>query len=357
MKKVIVSFCLTLCVSGVCAEDNIGYDEFPILYAQLEANIEDITTATRAVGIFQGVDAANLASEGEKKALQWTRKYLELYPTEVAKTITRSDNTGLWSFTERVRKLALEYLTVKGDERDIDIVSRFNSDYGRVLKERVAGKNFFDYDGIVGLGNPRFLPSVANTGPQAVYVREILYRAWEEAGMDSSKIPSELLTMVLSFGADENPVSSVDLTKHGLSMPVITPKPHRDFFHRWNEDDGGWGLSPLKLTVNFPDLAEPVEITPYADRRSPEWQGLYARMKREQIAPKESKVSKPEIEQSKQTSVVGGKPPISSSIVVDEMKRTSEGEENSSPPSRVWFYVGIAILVAIGGGIFAWRKK
>jgi homoaconitase/3-isopropylmalate dehydratase large subunit len=70
-----------------------------------------------------------------------------------------------------------------------------------------------------------FIPSVANTGPQALYVRYLLRKAREMAERAPFKIPEELIKLTVSFDADGNPVSSVDLAKHGLSMPVITPKP------------------------------------------------------------------------------------------------------------------------------------
>jgi len=38
---------------------------------------------------------------------------------------------------------------------------------------------------------------------------------------DTSQIPDELLTMVVWFDEDGNPVCNVDLTKYGLTMPEI----------------------------------------------------------------------------------------------------------------------------------------
>jgi len=116
--------------------------------------------------------------------------------------------------------------------------------------------------------NLDFTPSVANTGKQAVYAREILQHYWkregeipdnfrsergefylERANQALSKIPSELLTIVVSFDKDGKPVSNVDLAKYGLSMPVITPKPDEEREHG----------TPLwyNNTVTFPHLNEP----------------------------------------------------------------------------------------------------
>jgi len=255
----------------------LGYESLPRFYKQLETGMENFQEASESVCILAQIDFINLVSEGEKEALEWIRKYLEFYSPEVAEIVIRDDNTGLKGLSERTRARALEYLVTKGDERYIEIVSQYANDtLVRLLKIRVAGMNVFDSSdfGVLGYWGGMFIPSVTNTGPQAVYVREILYRYWEEHGRDSSKIPQELQTMVVSFDENGNPVSSVDLAKYGLTMPVIEPRPHRDIFNWWNEIT--FGGSPVKLTVKFPDLAEPVEITPYmCKRNSPDWEGLY----------------------------------------------------------------------------------
>jgi hypothetical protein len=114
-------------------------------------------------------------------------------------------------------------------------------------------------DGLLEL-TPDFIPSVANVGLQAIYVREILRRYWkdlskipDEAFTDEKRniyleqsnqalleIPEELLKIVLSFDKDGNLVSSVDLSKYGLSIPFIDPKPTAtDFLNK-------------KYTVIFP---------------------------------------------------------------------------------------------------------
>jgi len=242
-----------------------GYASFPELYKRLETDIGNLQETSGTVDILVQIDSFNLASAGEREALEWTRKYLELYPPTEGK---------------KIRTQAAEYLAIKGDERYVEILKQYDDDYGRLLATRMAGTNVFGSSdfGIQMHWGGMFIPSATNTGPQAVYVREILYRYWEEHGRDSSNFPQELLTMVVSFDENGNPVSSVDLAKYGLSVPIITPRPHKDIFNWWNEYDP-WANpknASTKLTVEFPDLAELVEITPYMrDRNSPDWEGLY----------------------------------------------------------------------------------
>ena len=115
----------------------------------------------------------------------------------------------------------------------------------RILQHRVAGTNIvmgsFDrklypyfnpseYDHHSYTTNRlRFIPSVANTGPQAAYV----YEAFEQAhalgrrlGCDTphssiTNIAPELLTMRVWFDADGEAVCDVDLAKHGIFVPGL----------------------------------------------------------------------------------------------------------------------------------------
>ena len=171
------------------------------------------------------IDGCNLASPGNQKALDWARRVLR----------------------EKGQKLGPQgaewYLFAKGDARDLDLMR--SSHFGELLEKRVAGTNLI-YD-----SRPQFaewvdarvrwrgcVPSVTNTGPQGVYVEEILHKFWDQMeptiheyprGIFTNKsvnqVPAELQTMVVWFGKDGNPICNVDLAKHGLSMPVIEPKP------------------------------------------------------------------------------------------------------------------------------------
>jgi len=335
MKKVVL---LVTCMTTLCLYGSYyGYDSVPWVCKQLETDIENLGEASRAINLLASIDCSNLASEGEREALEWTRKYLERYPPEAVEAATRDDNTGLRKVSENARTWALDYLVGKGDERCIEIVSQYSDTLAQVLKMRVAGMNVFDDDPVplASLGTPAFLPSVKNTGPQAVYVREILYRSWEEAGRDSSKIPQELLAMVVSFDEDDNPVCSVDLAKYGLTIPIITPRPDKDMFHWWIEREGD---SQKKIIVQFPDLAEPVEITPYMKRKSPDWKGLYIHVKKKAVStPSQDKA-------------------------VPSPDGTLEGElRHSVPPreleNRLWLPSALAALTLLIGGLYAWRKK
>ena len=159
----------------------------------------------------------NPAVSVNQDALDWVRK------------VVRKDNprnSNIWA--------AERFLSYKGDARDLELVS---SSYERKrLTARVAGTNIVEWFDPIGTQNNYFdfIPSVTNTGPQALYAREILYRAWEmlpEVVMmddyrlyiyrDARKIPAELLTMVVWFDDDGNPVCNVDLEKYGLTMPVL----------------------------------------------------------------------------------------------------------------------------------------
>jgi hypothetical protein len=165
----------------------------------------------------------------------------------------------------------------------------------------VEGVNVFesfhsDFGDIVNV-----FPSVVNTGPQGLYVHHILMKAFELSGGDvrDPKIPEELLTMVITFDKDGNPVSSVDLTKLGLSMPVITPKPDKYYRGEYN--------------VVFPHETE---------------------------APANTAVKTQNAKEGMQKS----NPDNPDDIVESKSKRT-------------WLYLMTTVLIIGIGGFYAWRKR
>jgi len=206
----------------------LGYDAFPVFYEMLSDESEYTNWCSLASYTFYSIDGidplfprdSNLASEGEEEALGWTRKMLENTPGD--------DRTQ-----EYIRRCSSYHLASKGSTKeDIELLQR-KGHYGTagILVARVAGTNLFRS------GNTDFgdfitvYPSVTNSGPQGVYVREILVKALEqsEGSRYKPEIPEELLTMVVSFDKNGKPVCSVDLAKYGLSIPVITPKPNKHY--------------------------------------------------------------------------------------------------------------------------------
>jgi len=184
----------------------------------------------------------------------------------------------------------------------------------------------YDYTNLLSLylGRNTFFPSVANTGPQAVYVREILYRFWEMAGRDSAKIPKELLTMVISFDEDGNPVCSVDLAKYGLSMPFITPKPDPNIlFYPQLEYFGSNYHVPygIPYTVIFPHEQEEGWTPP--------------------PPPTPKAVEVP--------------PPDPAPETKQPNKEKPSAPPEKSPTNKTFLWLAIFAL-AVFGGIVAWRK-
>jgi len=175
-------------------------------YEILQEKMDDRATAFAVVDAFLWLDGHILESKGERKALDWTRKIVEKHGPS-----TR----------------ALEYLVLKGNAEDLLFLKDRDSAKHALLEKRMSGVNFFKPQGMLYTGRrPGFIPSAANTGPQAIYAYEILKHAWEDADKDDSCIPPELLTMVVSFDQNGKPACSVDIARYGLSMPVITSKPN-----------------------------------------------------------------------------------------------------------------------------------
>jgi len=111
----------------------------------------------------------------------------------------------------------------------MDMLSGYDRE---MLQARVAGTNVLDFTPIMpGAYWPGCVPSVTNMGPQGIYVAEILHQCWEDLEVvedslgnllrDETKIPPELLTLVVWFDDGGNPVCNVDLAKYGLTMPEI----------------------------------------------------------------------------------------------------------------------------------------
>jgi hypothetical protein len=269
----------------------LGYDSFPVIREMLE---ENISYSRLAATLFFLVDGANRASEGDKEILAWMRKAIE------------SDD-------RQTRNYASAYLEFKGsDAKDVELLRRYGTvflrdDYGEILEQRIAGINVFDR----GFGNDiidnritRLHLSVANTGLQGRYAEAILMKARVLAGMDESKIPAEILTIVITFDEDGNPVSSVDLAKYGLSMPVITPKP--DKYYRG------------EYKTVFP---HEVEATANTVAKT---QNIETGMQKSKTENQDEDV-KPETE--------------------------------TPSPNHTWLYLVTAILILGIGGFYVWRKK
>jgi len=172
-------------------------------------------------------DAHDISTLGNQEALDWTRKMLR-------------EKGGKKGYDTMA---AERYLERKGNASDLELVSRHRGN--RRLATRAAGTNIVEWLDPIHTRSHYFdfLPSVTNTGPQALYARAILRSYWEtlpEVTMrldetrnmvykDGTQIPAELLTMVVWFDEDGNPVCNVDLAKYGLTMPELDvpnkPKP------------------------------------------------------------------------------------------------------------------------------------
>ena len=173
--------------------------------------------------------------------------------------------------TEALR-YGIRYLAKKGDARDFPLFEKYLADpvlrqrqlklerdglgekYNlfpklampyEILQYRVAGTNIVmgSFDGSLypyfshfevsresySTNWLRFIPSVANTGPQAAYVFEALEQAYvlgQRSGCRTpyasvTNIAPELLTMRVWFDADGKAVCDVDLAKYGISVPGL----------------------------------------------------------------------------------------------------------------------------------------
>ena len=208
------------------------------------------------------VDGFDIQAPGDPHLLASTRN-----------AMTRLQDYGQRHEFNAVRD-GLVYLAQKGDSQDFPLFEKYLTDpvlwqllldrpprtpeemndlkswlsmpY-RILQQRVAGTNivrgtfdaklypyfnqFLTGDGYSYSTNGlRFIPSVANTGPQAAYVYEALEQAMslsKSPRHDSvyaiiTNIAPELLTMRVWFDADGNAVCDVDLAKYGISVPGLS---------------------------------------------------------------------------------------------------------------------------------------
>ena len=203
---------------------------------------DDPVTVDQMMAVFCGSDGYNYASYGNQEALDWAR------------IVAKNEGGRFETHSAQV------YLMWKGDTRDLDIIGGKNRD---LLVARVAGTNIINHVG--SFWEKSWLscvPSVTNTGPQGVYVENILRQYWEKMEADTfifdgrpvsmedrsnlpieilaildnknvtydgrsytykdkRKIPAEILTLVVWFDDDSNPVTNVDLSKYGLTMPEL----------------------------------------------------------------------------------------------------------------------------------------
>ena len=211
-----------------------------------------------------------LQSDGQIPTSAGDRGMLNAMSEYVKQT---ADNTWF-----RRTELPMTYIIQKGGANDLDILQyvaqkfydfeydvpathKIESDAMRLLQARVDGVNLLggvagvdlqgepdkgwllpvsssdgagsaltmqqisaDYGRMLSTNEPPFVPSVANTGPQAAYVYDLLKQALTKYGAPTN-IPPELVKMVVSFDADGKPVCNVDLSKYGLAMPDFMPSP------------------------------------------------------------------------------------------------------------------------------------
>lgn len=193
------------------------------------------------------LDGRDVLEEGCPELLEATRKTFSV--------LLKRDNC----FELPPAHYGFVYLAQKGDSRDLPILERFldmpeartNQNIGvylvgmpfRILQTRVAGTNivtglfskqlypaFFPGQYSYSTNDLRFIPSVANTGPQAAYVykafRRAIFREPRTANEDfynnmAAYIPPEMLTMRVWFDKDGKALTDVDLSKYGVSVPGL----------------------------------------------------------------------------------------------------------------------------------------
>jgi hypothetical protein len=207
----------------------VGYQDFPAFKRFMED--EDIPPYSDwiyyiLISYVCKIDGVNMCSTGHPDMMRLTRECLA---AKIEKPHWQS------------AAYCLLYLSQKGDAGDLPVVEKYAqlastvdfsresaSESLRVLKARASGTNVLNLSKTRlycwSTNEPPFLPSVANTGPQAVYVYDLLKQALAKYG-DATNLPPELVTMVVSFDADGKPVCSVDPAKYGLVMPDFPPPP------------------------------------------------------------------------------------------------------------------------------------
>jgi len=243
------------------------------VYCELLAEYADSPGMVASIMKMFGIVGMLSAEAANQDALDWARKV-------AMQEEPRHDGA----------RAAEEFLSYKGDASNLGLVSKYRGN--ERLATRAAGTNIVEWFNRNDMSHyPKdnyfnFIPSVTNTGPQALYARAILHRYWEILPevvrkiddthrfiyRDGSKIPAELLTLVVWFDEDGNPVCNVDLAKYGLTMPEIDlPQNVKDKIpHRARQNAG---TPPTDTTQDTPPLEQP-QATP--KNRNPLWLGILA---------------------------------------------------------------------------------
>ena len=209
--------------------DQLAYDRISALCERLRGNEDNpkvVNSIMAGINIFDGDYFCAPRSPGHPQALEWARKLM------------RDENIRLdWLNYYELR----DFLMRKGDARDVELLPPSQNpqtaeilglDWGDKLAMRVAGTNLFrvhgnkitqrQVNGINIVSGVSFIPSVTNTGPQAPYVFDTLLHYWDMMEDKSvTNIPPDLITMVVWFDGDGNPMCNVDLSKYGLTMPEL----------------------------------------------------------------------------------------------------------------------------------------
>ena len=299
MKRILMAVinATTLCIHSTAQEEASPVETVEAYCKILAENFDasDLQQVNLAIQRICELDGWNSMLQGNQEALDWARKVLR----------------------KEEQRFASWYLMMKGDARDLDIISSDNN-YRDKLATRVAGTNLVDYH----TQSPHkymdwfeCFPSVTNTGPQGLYVQAILRQFWETLEIethiidgksysfrDRRKIPDELLTMVVWFDDDGNPVCNVDLEKYGLTMPILD-------------------------VPNKPKGKE---------KPSPPLEGEL----RHSEPPREPETS-------------DGIPAVESN---DGLQPPEQTPPTAGSHRLVWFYLGIAVLILAIGGFYARRK-
>ena len=208
-------------------QEATGYHDFPAYKKILqEGRPYDNYTYHTLMSLICKIDGVNMQSMGDTDLLRLTREFL-----------TIKSEKPEWQSAAH----CLLYLSQKGNAGDLPLLEKYAElpsklDFAknagleslRVLKARASGTNVLSFLQARyycwSTNEPPFLPSVADTGPQAVYVYDLLKQALAKYG-DATNLPPELVTMVVSFDANGKPVCSVDPAKYGLVMPDFPPPP------------------------------------------------------------------------------------------------------------------------------------
>lgn len=202
-----------------------GYQDFPAYKRFLQEAPNTNYTYQILLPFVSKIDGSNMRSKGDSDFLRLTREFL----------IIRAERPDWQSAAH-----ALLYLSQKGDSGDLPLVEKYATlpsklNFAKqasreslcILRSRIFGTNILNFSQTRyyhwSTNSPPFLPSVANTGPQAVYVYDLLKQALDKYG-SATNIPPEILTLTVTFDAAGKPVCSIDQTKYGLVMPSFVLK-------------------------------------------------------------------------------------------------------------------------------------